>query len=317
MPNLNVAMLGAPEYSKNVGKKGTTSDIAFYNLKKGEDTVTIIEPLRYPERLPPLFYTASMSDCAVLIVDAITPEFGETVVMLDCAGVKDGYIILRNYIDKSQIAPLIQGTVLENYSYMEDDPNLLRETLIKDAAKKPRELTDIAGVVSVDHHFNVKGIGTVVLGGIEFGSIKTHDTLKVLPTDKTAQVRSIQRHDTDCPDATKGDRVGLALKNITSEELDRGYVLTASKDVWTADKFTCRLNIVKYWQTPVTEGMTIHLGHWMQYISGKIESVSGDPKNPDIVIALEKEMVYLLNDNALLFHLDAGKLRVVGTVSLN
>ncbi|MDD4300096.1 MAG: elongation factor Tu, partial [Methanomicrobium sp.] len=61
MPNLNVAMLGAPEYAKNVGKKGTASDIVFYNLKKGEDTVTIIEPLRYPERLPPLFYTASMA----------------------------------------------------------------------------------------------------------------------------------------------------------------------------------------------------------------------------------------------------------------
>ena len=107
MPNLNVAMLGVPDYAKDVGKKGTVSDIAFYNLKKGDDTVTIIEPLRYPERLPPLFYSASMADSAVIVVDAITPEFGETIVMLDCAGVKSGYIILRNYLDKSQIAPLI------------------------------------------------------------------------------------------------------------------------------------------------------------------------------------------------------------------
>lgn len=317
MPNLNVAMLGTPDYAKNVGKKGTTSDITFYNLKKGEDTVTMIEPFRYPERLPPLFYSASMADSAVIVVDAITPEFGETVVMLDCAGVKNGYVILRNYLDKSQIAPLIKGTVIENYVFMDDDPNVLRERLLEDAAKKPREEKNIPGAVSVDHHFNVKGIGTVVLGGVEFGTIKKHDMMKVLPTEKTAQIRSIQRHDTDCDDAAEGDRVGLALKNITSEELDRGYVLTNSPLITAKNTFSGKLKIVKYWQTPVTEGMVIHLGHWMQFVSGKIESASGDPKNPDIEISVEKEIVFLPGDNAVVFHLDAGKLRVVGTVSLN
>ncbi|MDD4127071.1 MAG: EF-Tu/IF-2/RF-3 family GTPase [Methanomicrobium sp.] len=317
MPNLNVAMLGTPDYAKNVGKKGTTSDLVFYNLKKGDDSVTMTEPLRYPERLQPLFFSTCLADTAVLVVDAITPEFGETVVMLDCAGVKNGYIILRNYLDKSQIAPLIKGTVLENYAYMEDDPNLLRETLLMDAANKKSVAEGTPGVVPVDHHFNVKGIGTVVLGTVASGTIKTHDMLKVLPTEKTAQLRSIQKHDADHSEASEGDRVGLALKNITSEELDRGYVLTNNSNVKSGERFTEKLKIVKYWQTPVTEGMNIHLGHWMQYIAGKIESVSGDPKNPEITVSIEKEMVYLPGDNAILFHLDAGKLRVVGTVPLN
>ncbi|MBP5474764.1 MAG: elongation factor Tu, partial [Methanomicrobium sp.] len=87
MPNLNVAITGSLDYAKNIGKKGTTSDITFYNLKKGEDTVTIIEPTRYPERIQPLYYAVSMADVAIVIVDAVTPEFGETVVMLDCAKV--------------------------------------------------------------------------------------------------------------------------------------------------------------------------------------------------------------------------------------
>ncbi|WOF16503.1 elongation factor Tu [Methanoplanus sp. FWC-SCC4] len=318
MPNLNVAVVGVPEYAKEVGKKGTQSDIIFYNLKKGEDTVTMIEPSRYPERLPPLFYAASMADSAVLVVEGITPEFGETVVMLDCAGVEKGYVILRNYLDKSQVMPLIKGTVVENYEFVEDDPIFIREQLLLDAENKPRDVVDAPGVVSVDHHFNVKGIGTVVLGGVEAGTVHTHDMLKVLPTEKTAQVRSIQRHDTDCPDATVGDRVGLALKNITSEELDRGFVLTNNDQVLVSDRFTCTLDMVKYWQTPVVEGMVIHLGHWMQYISGKIESVddSEDKRKPKVVISLEKEMVYISGDKAILHHLDAGKLRVVGTVKL-
>ncbi|HPW74067.1 MAG TPA: hypothetical protein PKZ03_09220, partial [Methanothrix sp.] len=59
MSNLNVAILGAADYGKELGKKGTVSDLTFYNLKKGESTVTLIEPSRYPERIAPLFYAIS------------------------------------------------------------------------------------------------------------------------------------------------------------------------------------------------------------------------------------------------------------------
>lgn len=56
MPNLNVAVIGPEGYAKDLGKKGTVSDITFYNLKKDDITVTIIEPTRYPEKLSSLFF---------------------------------------------------------------------------------------------------------------------------------------------------------------------------------------------------------------------------------------------------------------------
>jgi selenocysteine-specific translation elongation factor len=86
MGNLNVAVLGPAGYAKDLGKKGTESDITFYNLKKGEDTVTIIEPTRYPERLAPLFYAVSMADAALVVLSSITPTLGEWVLMLNEAG---------------------------------------------------------------------------------------------------------------------------------------------------------------------------------------------------------------------------------------
>ncbi|MFA7198866.1 MAG: elongation factor Tu, partial [Methanoculleus sp.] len=98
MGNLNVAVLGPPGYAKDLGKKGTESDITFYNLKKGDDTVTIIEPTRYPERLAPLFYAASMADAVLIVVSEITPTFGEWVLMLNEVGVEQGYIVLENYV---------------------------------------------------------------------------------------------------------------------------------------------------------------------------------------------------------------------------
>jgi hypothetical protein len=59
MSNLLVAVLSPPDYAKDLGKKGATIDITFYNLKKGDATVTFIEPTRYPEKLSSLFYAVS------------------------------------------------------------------------------------------------------------------------------------------------------------------------------------------------------------------------------------------------------------------
>lgn len=56
MGNLTVAVIGSPGYAGDLGKKGTTSDITFYNLKRGDHTVTFLEPARYPERLSSLFF---------------------------------------------------------------------------------------------------------------------------------------------------------------------------------------------------------------------------------------------------------------------
>lgn len=53
MENLMIAVLGTSSYASDLGKKGTSTDIILYNLKKGEDTVTFVEPTRYPERLAP------------------------------------------------------------------------------------------------------------------------------------------------------------------------------------------------------------------------------------------------------------------------
>jgi selenocysteine-specific translation elongation factor len=102
MGNLTVAILGALGYGNSLGKKGTSTDITLYNLKKGQDTVTFIEPTRYPERLAPLFYACALAKKALVVVDELSATFGEQLVMVECSGIKSGYIILRNYIPKEK-----------------------------------------------------------------------------------------------------------------------------------------------------------------------------------------------------------------------
>jgi selenocysteine-specific translation elongation factor len=322
MGNITVAIIGSLEIGSVLAKKGTSTDITLYNLKKGEDTVTLIEPTRYPERLAPLFYACALSKKAVVVVTALDATFGEQLVMLQSSGIKSGYIILRNYVPKDRIEALIKGTSLEKFEIIPDDANALREKLLVDASQQKNIALvtgqQAIGSVPVDHSFNVKGVGVVVLGIVVYGDVQKHAMLNVLPAGKTAQVRSIQKHDEDFDNAGEGDRVGLALKNVEVEDLDRGAVLTNDPAIKNSTKLQTQAALIKYWQTPIKPGMVMHVGHWTQFITTKVEAVteSGDPKKPNLVLTLDKPLVHRPNDKAVLMYLEGAKLRVAGTIDL-
>lgn len=315
MGNLNVAAVGTLGYAKDLGKKGTVSDITIYDIKKGQDTVSILEPSKYPERINSLYFCVNLAEMAVVVVDEINAAFGETLLMLDSANVKRGVFILRNYLTPDLIAPLIKDTVLVNYTYMADDPIQLREFLLGEASKVEAQ-GEGKGIVPIDHHFNVKGVGTVILGYVAKGIVNRHDSLKVLPTERTALVRSIQKHDDDFDVACKGDRVGLALKGVDAEDLDRGYVLTNDPEMKVVSELNVRLDLVKYWQSPIKEGMVMHLGHWMQFLPCRVTAVSGDARSPTVALSLEKPLITGPGSRAVMHYLEGGKLRIVGTVDL-
>lgn len=317
MANLNVTVVGPPGYGRDIGKKGTDTDITFYNLKKGEDTVTLMEPIRYPERLAPLFYSASMAHFAIVVVEKIDHIFGEAVLMLDSCGVGKGIIVLRNFIVPEQVAPLIAGTLAENYDFVEDDPIEIRGRLIQEVASfppsKPEECEE--GSVPVDHHFNVKGVGTVVLGSVSHGTIRKHDKLRVLPGEDIAIVRSIQKHDDNFDWAVEGERVGMALKGLEAEALDRGYVLSSDGSMRVDLHMDVNAELIRFWPNPIKEGMVLHIGHWMQFVPCKVESIhiDDDWRRPRLSLTLEKPLIHPQQSRIVLTYLDGGKLRIVGT----
>ena len=312
MTNLNIAVLGCPGYSRELGKKGTESDITLYNMKKGETTVTIVEASKYPEKLQSLFYAAGFGDFIILVVDEINASFGETVLMLDCIGKKEGIIIPRNYITEEQLRRFITGSVVEGYDLMEENLPKLRELIMGKAEGLIKDEDSPTGGVVIDHHFNVKGIGAVALGVVRWGQIHRHDKLRAHPTEKTAQIRSIQRHDTDFETAETGNRVGLALKNIESSELARGTLLSNDVSVKQASLIDGELELVKYWTKTVETGMAVHIGKDMQFIAGTIEEIDG--KN--VKVRIQKPLAYREREKAIMLYLNGGNLRVVGSIKL-
>ena len=320
MGNLNIAVLGAKDYASKIGKKGTVTDMTFYDHKSGTDSFTLIEPSKYPEKLSSLFYSVAMSEFAILVVDKIDASLGETIVMTDVLGIDRGWIILQNYIQPEQLKPLLAGTCLEGYEYKEDDPIKLREELIamaKAEAEAPGEGT--CGSCPVDSHFNVKGVGTVVLGSVIDGYFRKHDKMTVFPIKREVILKSIQKHDLDADDGVKGDHVGLALRGIESDELDRGYVVTTDPSVKMSRKVEGNVSLIKYWPSPLKEGMVLHIGHWMQMVPCRVTAVDdgSDFRTAKVTFELESDMIHKPGDKATIMYLEGGKLRVAGSVVLN
>jgi selenocysteine-specific translation elongation factor len=322
MGNLNVAILGSAGYAGALGKKGTTSDITFYNLKRGDNTVTLIEPSRYPERLSSLFYALALSGKAILVVDEISPVFGEIVVMLDSLGIAKGHIVLRQPIPMDLIQRLVKGTVVETYTPLEDNPVSLRERLLSEAQSiqpvplRGEHMDPFS--IPVDHHFPVKGIGVVALGCIATGTLMRHDSLMVLPGEKRAIVRSIQKHDDEVDRAGPGDRVGIALKNIELADMDRGTVLTNDASLSVSSSLIVPVTLSPYWQLPLKPGMVVHIGHWMQFLPARLLAVERGSSSRQLLIslALEHPLVYPPGDRAVLCYLEGKKLRIAGVLQL-
>lgn len=319
MGNLNIAVLGAKDYAGKIGKKGTVTDMTFYDHKAGTDSFTLIEPSKYPEKLSSLFYSVGMSEFVILVVDKIDSFLGETIVMVDSLGIDKGFIILQNYIQPEQLKPLLAGTSLEGYEYREDDPIKLREELIAMAKSEGRKAGDgTCGSCPVDSHFNVKGVGTVVLGSVIDGHFKKHDKMTVFPIKREVILKSIQKHDLDADDGVKGDHVGLALRGIESDELDRGFVVTTDPSVKMTRSVSGKVSLVKYWPSPLKEGMVLHIGHWMQMVPCRITAVDdgSDFRSAQVTFELDSDIIHKPGDKAIIMYLEGGKLRVAGSVVL-
>ena len=319
MGNLNVAVIGAKGLAGEVGKKGTVTDMTFYDYKSGTDSFTLIEPSKYPEKLSSLFYSVAMSEFAILVVDSIDSFLGETIVMTDSLGIDKGWIVLRNYIQPEQLKPLLAGTCLENYEFRDEDPIKLREELIamaKADGKQPGDGT--CGSCPVDSHFNVRGVGTVVLGSVIDGWFRKHDKMIVFPIKREVTLKSIQKHDLDADFGVKGDHVGLALRGIESDELDRGFVVTTDPSVKMSRRIEGKVSLVKYWPSPLKEGMVLHIGHWMQMVPCRVASVDDgdDFRSASVVLELESDIIHRPGDKATIMYLEGGKLRVAGSATL-
>lgn len=317
VPGVTVALLGDLDARRELGKVGTQSDIHLHDFKESGRDVTVIVPARYPEQLKCLSYAVAGCDAAVLVVSKLDARIGEQILAAEAAGITHGAIVLMDYLQPEQIQPLLRGTRLEAWKmWTEADWPAIRAHLA-DAPVPEREGPVL---VPVDHHFDVKGVGAVILGVVRQGILHKGDTLYAWPDKVICPVRSIQIHDVDHGEAHTGDRVGLALRNTKAEQLDRGMVLAPSDAPLaarkTGDSVSFTLRRSPFSKQPLAAGAVVHLGIGMQFVPLRLSTDAPGPGQEGTVEGvLEKGLVTAPGETGVLWHVDGAPQRVVGAVS--
>ncbi len=222
MNSLNAFAYDIGDFLKTVSKKATESDITLYNRKDGENIYTFLTPTRFPDKISSLTDCIYPADIALVNGNNLTKELGEAIIALDLMGMKRGYFLVDDESKIDQLKPIISKTSLKDFKFysgnhMEFLDILSREKHLPRFSKP---------TIVVDHFFKVKSVGTVALGFVLGGRVEKHQKLMCSYANKEAQIRSIQVQDEDQDSVESGTRVGLALKNIDAEEIERGMFMS-------------------------------------------------------------------------------------------
>jgi selenocysteine-specific translation elongation factor len=302
MHHLTVGVFHDETLSRELGKKGTESDILMYSRKVDDYIFTFMSPVA--DKLSAKSEIISTIDTAVVAFSQMTRELGETILMLDLMGVKEGLSITTPYATPDQIFSITKSTTLKSFKVEPNNPGRLLDLL--KTFNPPRDNVSPA-VVVVDHSFSVKGVGEVVLGFVKQGTVKKYDKLNLLPTKKEVIVRSIQIQDEDWETAEAGTRVGLAIKGATLDELGRGSVLTASSDINAESKLKVNFQKSAFYAEEVREG-AFHATIGMQTMPIAISEISAN----SLVIDSTNPIVHAPHETMLLLDLNAKKTRIIG-----
>ncbi len=314
MSGITVAVLGSADVAKELGKKGTASDVTLFNLVHDDLALTFVEPTQFPEKLPPLFTSLGMADRCLLVLNELSRPIAETIATLELSEAPVT-VALGAAVGESEVAKVLKGGRLADAPRVPFDLPHLRELVETwTAAPRPGPVR-----VPIDHAFPVKGVGAVALGVVRQGTLHAHEKLRLFPTPKTAEIRSVQVHDVDRKEAETGERVGVALKGVEADELSRGQTLApdGTLSVGTAlalgDVRRCR-----YYRGDAGPGAQLHLSVGLQVVPATLDSIEGGKARltPDRPVSFAPgEIAFLLDLSVPAGPRVFGRAAVEGTAS--
>lgn len=266
---VTVAVVGAPDIAKELGKKGTASDLTLFNVVHDEVAVTLVEPSQFPEKFAPLVNALAMADHCLLAVTELSRPVAETIATVELSEVPTT-IALGPSVGDAEVARAVRAGRLGSAPRVPLDLPKLRE-MVEGWTATP---VDGPVRVPIDHAFPVKGVGAVALGVVRRGTLRAHDRLRLYPTPKSVEVRSVQVHDVDRADAAVGERVGVALKGVEADELTRGQTLGPDGSIQTGTGVALeRWERCRYYRGDAGPGAQVHLALGLQVVPAAIDAV--------------------------------------------
>lgn len=160
-------------------------------------------------------------------------------------------VLKKNGYDAN--APIIRGSALkagENASDEAGDAKCIWDLLkaLDEYIPVPARDNDKPFLMPVEDVFSIKGRGTVATGRIERGVIKMNDEFEILglgAEPKKTVVTGIEMFHKQFDTAEAGMNVGLLLRGIEKDQIERGQVLCKPGSVKAHNKFEAEVYVLK------------------------------------------------------------------------
>ena len=322
MPVLNVAVLATESLLRSLGKISDSRDVESYVYKEGEGgerrILSMIRPLKHPESLRPLLSALNVAESGIIEVREINAAVGEAMVAYSSSKVDNGHIIINpkdgDWIDPEKLSLIRNQAGLESWKIHDSlpDPHDIRSELLSRVGVDAGEEDFL---VSIDQHFVVRGIGLVGIGYVRSGIIRKHESVEIYPGGHVGVVRSLQVMDDDVDFAVTGDRVGVALRGVQDNILDKGsqIVSVGSKLLTRMEKSEIKVDVSVFQRNVLKVGDIVHMSCDLQFIVGRVESVTED----SMVVVWDRPVDVRTSSKKppLLVQLDAGPMRIIGSVT--
>jgi len=219
---------------------------------------------------------AAQMDGAVLVVSATDgpmPQTREHILLAKQVGVPAIIVFINkvDQVDDPELIDLVEAEIrelLKKYEFPGDEVPVIRGSALKalenldneEAIKpildlieamdsyipEPKRETDKPFLMPVEDVFSIEGRGTVVTGRIERGTVKTGEEIEIVglkPVQK-AVITGVEMFNKTLDSGQAGDNVGLLIRGLKKEDVDRGQVLSATGSITPHTNFEAEVYIL-------------------------------------------------------------------------
>ena len=217
---------------------------------------------------------AAQMDGAILVVsaaDGAMPQTREHILLARQVGVPKIVVFLNkaDMVDDPELIELVEMEIrelLDEYGFPGDETPIIVGSALKvlegdeDSEEKIYELmdavdeyipdpereTDKPFLMPIEDVFTITGRGTVVTGRVDRGTVKLNDKVEIIGVKETQStvVTGIEMFRKLLDFAQAGDNVGLLLRGISREQVERGQVIAKPGSVTPHMNFTAQVYVL-------------------------------------------------------------------------
>jgi selenocysteine-specific translation elongation factor len=299
--SVNFVVLGKQDIVTEFGKKGTETDLTLYDRKESDIIKTWVVPSGFPDKIQPLFQAINLAEYAILYVDKLDKFAGEQIIALDLLKKEKGILSHTFDVDEAKLDIMIKGTVVENYVKVDHD-------MIKEEMNKFEPIiNDDPSEMVIDHCFDVKGVGTVILGKVTNGKIKQYDNLKLYPKGTDVLIKSIQMHDDPVTESICPARVGLAVKGVKPDDVGRGDIISEENAVDVKTEVELDFQKSPFYKNDIAKNQGCLVSIGLQIKAAKFSSIS------PLKLTFEKSIVCKTGQIAVILKPESPTIRILGS----